>query len=131
MNAFTAKDGSRHTNRDTMQRADARFGAGQKAPVAQGDGDPGDDGEQADPQDGKALAAEHGPATEIAIHHDHAAGKHSVHAEHPDGHSHDTEHGSADEAHQFAADAAGVGAQPSDESGGEGFGGAPGGMAGM
>jgi hypothetical protein len=115
---FTAKDGSKHTNRDTMKRADARFGAQQPAPQkigGAGMGAAGDDGmggnpdEQDGAQDGAALAAEHGPAEELNIQHDHENGVHKVHARHPDGHEHDTEHGSAGEAHKFAADCAGVG----------------------
>jgi hypothetical protein len=124
MNPFTAKDGSRHTNRDTMKRADAMYASKQPAqPSAQGDGDAGmDDG--GDPQDGKAMAEQHGPAIEVSVHHDHEGGSHKVHAVHPDGHEHDTEHGSADEAHQFASDCAGCG------EGGDG-GGMSGAMGGM
>jgi hypothetical protein len=120
MNPFMAKDGSKHTNRDTMKRADARFGAGQPAAKAAPAADAGDgynDGAEDQAQDGAAMAAEHGPAVETSIHHDHEAGKHSVHASHPDGHEHDSEHGSAAEAHQYASDCAGVG------SGGGGMGG--------
>jgi hypothetical protein len=112
---FVGKDGSRHTNHDSMKRADARFSAKQPAPKAQTSGDAGgeynegaeDQMDQA--QDGAAMAAEHGPAAELHIQHDHEAGRHSVHAKHPDGHEHDTEHASADEAHKYAADCAGVG----------------------
>ena len=113
--AFTAKDGSRHTNRDTMKRADARYGA-QPAPqkiAPQGGNDDGMGGDgmdqEQDGQDGAAMAAEHGPATELNIQHDHENGIHRVHARHPDGNEHETEHGSAAEAHQYAADCAGVG----------------------
>lgn len=45
--AFTAKDGSKHTNHDSMRRANARFGAKpQAAPVAEAeaDGYGGDEG---------------------------------------------------------------------------------------
>lgn len=107
--AFKAKDGSLHTNMSTMKNADMRFGA-KKPAMSQADG-MGDDDQGGDPQDGAAIEAEHGPAVEIQIHHDHDAGTHKVHAEHPDGHSHDTDHASADEAYKFAADVAGVGAE--------------------
>lgn len=114
-NPFVGKDGSRHTNHDSMKRANARFGA--KPPQQAGGGQ--DEGYNAgaeegmdqgqEPQDGAAMAAEHGPATQLDIQHDHEAARHTVHAAHPDGHEHDSEHGSADEAHKFAADCAGVG----------------------
>jgi hypothetical protein len=110
--AFIAKDGSKHTNRDTMKRADARFGtqpAPQKIGAGEEQGDGGMDQDQGEPQDGAALAAEHGPAVELNMQHDHASGTHHVHARHEDGHAHETEHASADEAHKFAADCAGVG----------------------
>lgn len=66
-------------------------------------------------QDGKAVAAEHGPATETHTMHDHEGGKHSVHTKHPDGHEHHSEHGSADEAHSMAADCSGSGGMGNDE----------------
>lgn len=111
-NPFVSKDGSKHTNRDTMKRSDARFGAAQPAPAAAAAGGEGDDYNQeaeGQAQDGAAMAAEHGPATDTAIHHDHEEGRHTVHASHPDGHEHDSEHGSAAEAHKYAADCAGAG----------------------
>lgn len=110
---FVSKDGSKHTNRDTMKRADARFASRQPQPgpgsadAGADDGFGGDDDDQA--QDGAAMAAQHGPAVEINVQHNHEAGSHSVHAKHPDGYEHETPHGSADEAHQYAADVAGVG----------------------
>jgi hypothetical protein len=108
---FVSKDGSKHTNHDSMKRSDARFAARQpqrKAPAAESGSEEEMGGEQ-EPQDGAALAAEHGPAVEINVSHNHEAGEHRVHAVHPDGHEHESQHGSADEAHQFAAEAAGVG----------------------
>lgn len=113
--AFTAKDGSKHTNRDTMKRADARFGAQQPqkigGQVSQDEDDGGMGMEDEQPQDGAAMAAEHGPAVEVNIQHDHEGGAHHVHARHPDGHEHHSEHANADEAHKFAAEASGVGGQ--------------------
>ena len=106
--AFQAKDGSKHTNHDSMRHADAKFGgkpAMAKAPM------PSDnDGDEAQPEnDGAAMAQQHGPAVQIDITHNHEAGQHTVHAQHPDGHAHESEHGSAGEAHKFAADCAGGG----------------------
>lgn len=120
--AFKAKDGSLHTNHSTMKNADMRFGAkSAPAAISQADG-MGDEDEMMDqPEDGAAMAQQHGPATEVRIHHDHEQGKHSVHTSHPDGHESDTEHASPDEAHKFASDAAGVGGEsPADDAGGMG-----------
>jgi hypothetical protein len=114
-NPFVGKDGSRHTNHDSMKRSNARFAASQpqkKMGGEQGGDGGGDDynqGAEDEMQDGKAMAAEHGPATELTIQHDNESGRHTVHAVHPDGNEHDSEHGSAEEAHQYAADCAGVG----------------------
>jgi hypothetical protein len=98
--AFTAKDGSKHTNHDSMRRADARFSAHQPAPQPAQAGDD-EIGETED--DPAQVAQEHGPAVEINIQHHHEAGQHHVHSVHPDGHEHHSEHGSAQEAHAHAA----------------------------
>jgi hypothetical protein len=105
---FVGKDGSRHTNHDSMKRSNARFGAKQPAPSTEGAGDDYNDGAE-DQADGAAMAAEHGPASEVSVQHDHEGGRHSVHAKHPDGHEHSSEHATADDAHRFAADCAGAG----------------------
>lgn len=117
--AFKSKDGSQHTNISSMKSADARFGASQPAKQTQNPmGGVDDDVEETgDPQDGSALAAEHGPAVEIQIQHE---GGHKVHATHPDGHTHDTDHESASAAHKFAGELADVGGE---DAGGEGGGG--------
>ncbi len=101
---FVAKDGSRHTNRETARRADARFDA--RSAVRPGELAQ-DRTTQAQPEfDGPAIARRHGPAIEVNILH--SASKHTVHAEHYDGHVHDTEHPTREAAHRFAADVAGV-----------------------
>ena len=105
--AFQSADGSKFTNRSTMQQHEARVGS--KAPQP---ADVDDHDADNEPQDGAAIAAEHGPAIEVDVHHDHEANKHSVHASHPDGHEHQTEHATADEAHKFAAAVSGVGQAP-------------------
>lgn len=71
-------------------------------------------------EDPTQVAAEHGPAHEVHIQHDHEGGKHSVHSKHGDGHEHHSEHGSAGEAHQHAAKLSGVNeeAQPMESMGG-------------
>lgn len=108
--AFTSKDGSRFTNRDSMKQADARFAAKQPSPqpVAQSDGDMDDDPQQ--------VAEEHGPAVEVTIQHNHEAGQHQVHSKHPDGHEHHSEHGSAQDAHEHAKKLAGE-AEPDGQGG--------------
>jgi hypothetical protein len=45
------------------------------------------------------VVAAHGKANSVHIHHDHANGKHKVVSHHEDGHMHESEHGSAGEAH--------------------------------
>jgi hypothetical protein len=94
-----------------MKHADARFSAkgGAAKPAAGGEGEDYNAGAEQQTQDGAAMAQEHGPATQINIEHDHEGGRHHVNAVHPDGHEHDSEHGSAGEAHQYAADCAGAG----------------------
>ena len=53
-----------------------------------------------EPEEGSAIAEEHGPAHEVHITHDHAAGAHHVHSMHPDGHEHHSDHASVEEAHE-------------------------------
>lgn len=55
-----------------------------------------------DSEDPGQVVAEHGPANEVHMMHDHAAGMHTVDSVHEDGHAHHSEHGSAGEAHDHA-----------------------------
>jgi hypothetical protein len=114
MCAFTAGDGSRFTNHSAMRDQDRKLAARKPAakPAMGGEGEPEYGAEPTEGSDGAALAQEHGPAAQIDIAHDHAAGTHTVHVMHPDGHSHESQHGSAGEAHKFAADCAGGGEEP-------------------
>jgi hypothetical protein len=114
--AFTAKDGSKHTNHDSMRRADASFMAKQPAKQASpaDDQDAAMEGAEDDPAQ---VAQEHGPAVEINIQHHHEAGQHHVHSVHPDGHEHHSEHGSAQEAHAHAAQLASEPAEPEEMEG--------------
>lgn len=48
----------------------------------------------------QAVVAEHGPAHTVITHHDHETGKHKVVSHHKDGHMHESEHGTSDEAHE-------------------------------
>lgn len=103
-----------------MQRFNAPFGSGgktvskpmAKAPMQQ-------DGMEMGEQDGSAVAQEHGPATEVNISHEHEMGSHHVRSSHPDGHMHESDHGSAEEAHEHGKKLAGVGMQEKPETGGE------------
>lgn len=88
--AFQAKDGSKHTNRDTMKQANMR----QSQAPAEPDGDEG--GMQPEPH---GVVDQHGPAVEVNVVHDHAGGQHGVKSRHQDGHEHISQHGSAAEAH--------------------------------
>jgi hypothetical protein len=58
--------------------------------------------EGTDSQDPHEVVAEHGPATDVHVHHEHATGQHTVESDHEDGHKHKSEHGSSGEAHQHA-----------------------------
>ena len=67
-------------------------------------------------------ASQHGPAHEIHVMHDHAAGRHHVHSVHSDGFQSHSDHPSAHHAHHHAAKMAGVNlpepeehAEPGDE----------------
>lgn len=52
------------------------------------------------------VVAQHGPAQEIHMQHDHEGGKHTVESHHGE-HVHHSEHASAEEAHQHAQMASG------------------------
>jgi hypothetical protein len=111
--AFAATDGKKFTNRPPMMahnRGLQRQSGMEKAdPVAQ----PGEGGNGME-QDGAAIAAEHGPAHEVHVMHDHEGGQHHVHSMHPSGHEHHSEHASAGEAHDHAKKLAGGGQEESD-----------------
>lgn len=106
--AYGTEDGFKSTNRapmmahkKSMERKSMAGGAGMTAdPLAQ----PTDGGGQ---EDGAQVAAEHGPATEVHVMHNHEAGEHHVQSMHPDGHQHESMHGSVDEAHEHGKKLAG------------------------
>jgi hypothetical protein len=109
--AYTAKDGSKHTNKETQKRADAKFGAKKSGPsvtpgVGQVEPDADEMGGASDmdqddmgQQDPHQVVEQHGPAQEVTI--QHGAG-HTVDSMHGDGHQQHSEHGSAAEAHKHA-----------------------------
>ena len=67
-------------------------------------------------EDPKQVAMEHGPATDVTIHHDHKSGKHHVVSHHADGHMHMSDHASAKEAHDAATQLSGGDQQPAEAS---------------
>jgi hypothetical protein len=108
--AYEDSQKNRFTNRDAMKSSEAKLKAkGPSAAPPQADGYSDEEQGPAPAQDGAALASQHGPAQEVHITHDHASGAHSVHVVHPDMHEHESQHGSAAEAHKFAGDCAGGG----------------------
>jgi hypothetical protein len=75
--------------------------AGAKPPVAGAAG-------PETPQDPHAVVSEHGPASSVHITHDHAAKKHHVTSTHADGHVHNSDHASAQEANDAGSQLGGV-----------------------
>jgi hypothetical protein len=60
------------------------------------------------PKDPHAVVSEHGPASSVHITHDHAAKKHHVTSTHADGHVHNSDHASAQEANEAGSQLGGV-----------------------
>lgn len=116
--AFQDSAGNNFTNHSAMRSSEARLKAKSPAATAVAHEEEHGEPDAANEQDGKAIAAQHGPAVEIQIQHDHEGGQHSVHAVHPDMHEHQTHHASAKEAHKFASDLAG-GHEEHESEGGE------------
>lgn len=76
---------------------------------------------QGEPEDGAQIAEQHGPATEVHMMHEHEMGAHHVQSAHPDGHMHESDHESAEAAHEHGKKLAGVGGdRASDHDGPEG-----------
>lgn len=67
------------------------------------------------------VVAQHGKATSVHIKHDHVANKHHVTSMHEDGHVHESDHATPQEAHQAASQLGGepAAAQAENESGSE------------
>ena len=68
-----------------------------KSPVSEPDEMQGEE-----PEDGAAIAEEHGPATEVHIQHEHEMGAHHVTSEHPDGYHYESDNESAAATHDHA-----------------------------
>ena len=116
---FKAKDGKKFGSAFRMRRYDSAHEGHEPGPRAEAHeiNEPKEEPteEMGEPKMGEGdhseiqqIAAEHGPAHEVHITHDHAAGKHHVHSVHEDGHEHHADHPTADHAHMHAAHAAGL-----------------------
>ena len=111
-----ASDGQKFTNRPPMRQHEKSLMAkksqsGGVDPLAQ----PTEGGEE----DGSQVAQEHGPANEVHVMHNHEMGEHHVQSMHPDGHTHESMHGSAEEAHEHGKKLAGGGMQEHEPDGDE------------
>lgn len=120
--AIKTKDGKREfTNASQARKYDRRTqpSTGARQSNSEGVQDMHDEGmDQGAPEetqdfmdnpDGEQMAQEHGPAQKVTIQHDPSSGVHHVMVDHPDGHTHQTQHGTAAEAHDFAKACAGGG----------------------
>lgn len=110
--AHKAKDGKEFTNASQMRQHDARNAEKAPAPHAQR----GEAASEMGEEEGRApqeVVDAHGPAHEITITHPkEGKGKHTVSSKHPDGHQHESEHETPEEAHQAGATLGGVEPEP-------------------
>ena len=105
----------------SMERKSEAGGAGiaeRTDPLAQPAGE--EDAGEHTPEEAAQTVAEHGPAHEVHMTHDHEAGQHHVHTVHPDGHEHHSDHGSAGEAHEHAKHLSDAGEEHEGPDGDEG-----------
>ena len=119
-------DGKRHGSKFRMNRYDSaqKDGGGERAAAHEETAVPsGEREEQLEEQvapgihdEIKQIAAEHGPAHEVHIQHDHMGGRHHVHSMHPDGYEHHADHMTAEDAHEHAKHAAGVAGEEDNEA---------------
>lgn len=103
--AHAASDGMKFTNLPPMkahQRSLDAKGGGKKLNPLQMPGQGGGEEMGGDGADPAQVVAEHGPANDVHVTHDHATGKHHVTSTHEDGHVEESDHGSAAEAHDHA-----------------------------
>lgn len=100
---YTAKDGRNFGNHQVGKRYDERFG--EKEP--QGDQEQASGKQDVSDQDIDSVVAEHGPAHEVHIKHDHEADTHHVESHHGEV-VHHSDHSSGYEAHEHARKAAGL-----------------------
>ena len=122
--AFMSKEGKPYGSRFVQKRKDSehdKMGAPESegeglmkkaSPVVPGQaGEPEQKTEPMTNEDPKQVVAQDGPAETIHIAHDHAANKHHVISTHR-GKVHESEYGSAKEAHDAATQLSGSGDQP-------------------
>ncbi len=100
-----ARDGKMFSSRQAMLAHERRLPPMRTAKdvlqmPGQGRGDDGvdDDGDE----EARRTVAQHGPAIEVTIIHDHEARRHDVSSLHPDGYTTESDHPSAEEAHARA-----------------------------
>jgi hypothetical protein len=105
--AHKSMNGKEYTNRSQAKHEDRRMEAAKPEPAEQPQEGQPEDESWGDEGEGSQMAQEHGPAVETHVMHDHENNRHMTMVKHPDGHEHQMEHGSAQEAHKYAADCAG------------------------
>lgn len=113
-----AKDGKKFGSKFRMNRYESQHtptGPGPRAQAHEINGMPEEQEEKMEEEvhpgihdEIQQVAAEHGPAHEIHMTHDHEGGVHHVHSVHGDGYEHHADHQSAEHAHTHAAHAAGL-----------------------
>jgi len=103
--AVMSSDGVRHHSASRALLHEERMGSGKEKPAAMA---PMAGAKDVSSMPIADVVAKHGPATEVHMKHDHAAGMHHVTSHHK-GHIHKSKHSSAEEAHEHAQQASGVG----------------------
>jgi hypothetical protein len=125
--AFQSKDGKSFGSKFVAKRRDdehAKMGKdvmgatspAENKPAPATEQEPAEQEQKPMQEDPKQVAMEHGPATDVTIHHDHKSGKHHVVSHHADGHMHMSDHASAKEAHDAATQLSGGDQQPAEAS---------------
>jgi hypothetical protein len=107
--AMYAKDGSKHHSASRASLHDEMNERGKSLKSSAGKDNPtptAGASKDVSHMDIKEVVAKHGPAHEVHVKHDHAAGAHHVTSHHKGAH-HKSTHGSAHEAHMHGAMAAG------------------------
>jgi hypothetical protein len=101
-----ARDGKMFSSRQAMlsheRKLPAAGGGMKKVDPLQMPGAGGGGDEMGGGSDPAQVVAEHGPANDVHVTHDHAANKHHVSSTHEDGHQDESDHGSVEEAHDHA-----------------------------
>ena len=111
--AYQSKSGKSFTNANMARQDDMRNESKPMGKIA----DPEMDDNDMESQEPSAVVAAHGPAHTVLI--KHIEGKHKVKSKHEDGHTHESEHESADDAWTAGKQLSGTGegAESEDEMG--------------